>query len=197
MAIATLDKVFNNRDVFTGVCKIRKGMSCKLLLNTNSKSEVHRTFARFARSIMSQAPVGDPSHGRTIKACRKILEICEESYVGEAMVESRLMTFVKIGNFVAPVVVAVCAYLLNVGRVESKWGEGVMLPRLVHTEDVMLLALAVFAIVYLLCFSAIGLMSGGGGGGKEEGVKSKGGMRRSTSEGKLLVPAEEILSSKK
>ena len=40
MAIATLDKVFANPDVFTGVVKIRKGLSCKLILRTNNPAEV-------------------------------------------------------------------------------------------------------------------------------------------------------------
>ena len=35
MAIATLDKVFSNEDVFTGVVKIRKGLACKLILESN------------------------------------------------------------------------------------------------------------------------------------------------------------------
>jgi farnesyl-diphosphate farnesyltransferase len=36
MAIATLDACFHNSKVFTGVVKIRKGMSCKLINNTNN-----------------------------------------------------------------------------------------------------------------------------------------------------------------
>ncbi|EEC47592.1 predicted protein, partial [Phaeodactylum tricornutum CCAP 1055/1] len=44
MAIATLDKCYHNVNVFTGVVKIRKGLSCKLLLRTNTLSQVHETF---------------------------------------------------------------------------------------------------------------------------------------------------------
>ena len=35
MAIATLAKVVGNRDVFTGVVKIRKGKALQLLVQTN------------------------------------------------------------------------------------------------------------------------------------------------------------------
>jgi len=44
MAIATLDKCYANPKVFTGVVKIRKGTSCKLILRTNNLDEVHETF---------------------------------------------------------------------------------------------------------------------------------------------------------
>ena len=55
MAIATLEKCYANADVFTGVVKIRKGLSCKLILRTNNLDEVHETFYQFATKIVSQA----------------------------------------------------------------------------------------------------------------------------------------------
>ncbi|KAL7555374.1 hypothetical protein ACA910_022360 [Epithemia clementina (nom. ined.)] len=79
MAIATLDKCYSNSDVFTGVVKIRKGLSCKLILKTNTLAEVHDTFRRFAMSIMAKAKkqkrngVDDPSFDKTIKACETIV----------------------------------------------------------------------------------------------------------------------------
>lgn len=87
MAIATLDKCYSNPKVFTGVVKIRKGTSCKLLLRTNSLDEVHETFYVFAKSIMSTAMkqkaagVADPSHQRTMKACEAILKWTEAAYL--------------------------------------------------------------------------------------------------------------------
>lgn len=86
MAIATLDKCYANPDVFTGVVKIRKGMSCKLILRTNSLDEVHETFHIFAKSIMKKAQcnkknnVPDPSFERTMKACETICNWTEKSY---------------------------------------------------------------------------------------------------------------------
>ena len=86
MAIATLDKCYANPKVFTGVVKIRKGTSCKLLLRTNSLDEVHETFYVFAKSIMSTAikqkaaGVSDPSHQRTLKACEAIMKWTEAAY---------------------------------------------------------------------------------------------------------------------
>lgn len=81
MAIATLDKCYANPDVFTGVVKIRKGMSCKLINNTNDCAGVHSTFHEFALSVAQKARkakkagVEDPSFERTIKACDTICEL--------------------------------------------------------------------------------------------------------------------------
>lgn len=81
MAIATLDKCYANSDVFTGVVKIRKGTSCKLILRTNTLDEVHDTFYSFASSIMKKAKaerskgVMDPSYERTIKACEDVMDL--------------------------------------------------------------------------------------------------------------------------
>ena len=79
MAIATLDKCFNNFDVFTGVVKIRKGLSCKLILNTADIQGVHATFFQFAKHIESKADPTDPSYNRTKKICKIIRDITTPS----------------------------------------------------------------------------------------------------------------------
>ena len=79
MAIATLDKCYANSDLFTGVVKIRKGLSCKLILRTSTLAELHDTFHTFALSIMAKAikhekkGVKDPSFGKTVESCEKIV----------------------------------------------------------------------------------------------------------------------------
>lgn len=81
MAIATLDKCYANSDVFTGVVKIRKGLSCKLITRTNNLLQVHDTFHSFARSVLRKATaqrylgVRDPSYARTVRACEAILDL--------------------------------------------------------------------------------------------------------------------------
>ena len=83
MAIATLDKCYHNKDVFSGVVKIRKGMSCALINGTTDISGVHGIFHRFASSILRKAELSrmkgfeDPSYDRTVKACNTILELTE------------------------------------------------------------------------------------------------------------------------
>uniref|UniRef100_A0A7S4T082 Nudix hydrolase domain-containing protein n=1 Tax=Ditylum brightwellii TaxID=49249 RepID=A0A7S4T082_9STRA len=80
MAIATLDKCFNNPNVFTGVVKIRKGLSCQLILHTNDAQGVHAAFRHFANSIASKINPNDPNADATLKACDAILEITAEQH---------------------------------------------------------------------------------------------------------------------
>ena len=83
MAIATLDKCYHNRNVFTGVVKIRKGMSCLLINNTTDVVGVHGIFRKFARSIRKKAEsvrksgFNDPSFDRTMRACQTIMDLTE------------------------------------------------------------------------------------------------------------------------
>jgi len=83
MAIATLEKCYHNEDVFTGVVKIRKGMSCQLINDTTNTFGVHGIFNRFALSITRKADkmrrkgYSDPSYARTINACVTIMELTE------------------------------------------------------------------------------------------------------------------------
>lgn len=80
MAIATLDKCFANSQVFTGVVKIRKGMSCKLILNTKDLAGVLSTFNSFTKSIEKKLDKNDPNYERTKLICGKIFYLTEEAY---------------------------------------------------------------------------------------------------------------------
>lgn len=92
MAIATLDKCYHNPDVFTGVVKIRKGLSCKLINETNDTKGVHSVFNIFAKSIMKKAQKAksagfdDPSYEQTIKICETICELTDSAASAKASV---------------------------------------------------------------------------------------------------------------
>jgi farnesyl-diphosphate farnesyltransferase len=77
MAIATLEKCYNNPNVFTGVVKIRKGLSCMLILQTETIDQVHEIFNTYATVILRQVPRNDPSYKRTVRACEVIQELTE------------------------------------------------------------------------------------------------------------------------
>lgn len=85
MAIATLGKVYANPNVFTGVVKIRKGLSCKLILDSWDMSDVEEIFHSFAGSVKRKATaerksgVVDPSFFNTMRACEKIEELTAAS----------------------------------------------------------------------------------------------------------------------
>jgi len=65
MAIATLAQVYNNTDVFRRVVKIRKGLTAKLMLDTNNMDAVYSTFHALSKTMLQAVPEGDPSSKRT------------------------------------------------------------------------------------------------------------------------------------
>ena len=73
-SIATLEKCFNNQLVFSGVVKIRKGLMCKVMLDTSHIDELNRWFYVFTRQVRQRVNPNDPSAARTIAVCDKILE---------------------------------------------------------------------------------------------------------------------------
>jgi farnesyl-diphosphate farnesyltransferase len=85
MAIATLEKVYHNPEVFTGVVKIRKGLACKLILEASSMGELYACFDLFAGKIakraraQQQAQEGGREGGmtaETIRLCEEIRALC-------------------------------------------------------------------------------------------------------------------------
>eukprot|EP00457_Paulinella_chromatophora_P007150 gb/GEZN01007171.1/.p1 GENE.gb/GEZN01007171.1/~~gb/GEZN01007171.1/.p1 ORF type:complete len:487 (+),score=72.67 gb/GEZN01007171.1/:62-1462(+) len=74
MAIATLAEIYNNPNVFRKEVKIRKGLSCKIMLNCNSFEEVLCWFHIFARDMRDRVPDSDPSSKRTAAILDDLLE---------------------------------------------------------------------------------------------------------------------------
>jgi len=110
MAIATLEKLYNNEDVFTGVVKIRKGLACKLILGSNDLSQVKSCFADFTRQIMSKIDASDPNALATTAICKRVIRICESSTDEElASAIAKPKPQFRLVNFVAPAVVAFSA----------------------------------------------------------------------------------------
>eukprot|EP00741_Cyanophora_paradoxa_P007336 tig00001107_g7096.t1 len=54
MAIATLAAIYNNPNVFTGVVKLRRGLSVKIILDCNDMDAVYRWFAFFLKSLRTE-----------------------------------------------------------------------------------------------------------------------------------------------
>mmetsp|Transcript_13709 Transcript_13709/g.20880 ORF Transcript_13709/g.20880 Transcript_13709/m.20880 type:complete len:752 (+) Transcript_13709:140-2395(+) len=108
MAIATLDKLYNNPDVFTGVVKIRKGLSCQLILQTNTVEELHGIFYNFSQSIAKKAKraKSDPTRERTQKACQAVFDLTESTRLRRTKmwkkVSVALVATLAVKSFVAP-----------------------------------------------------------------------------------------------
>ncbi|GMH68559.1 hypothetical protein TrST_g11984 [Triparma strigata] len=182
MAIATLDKVYNNPDVFTGVVKIRKGLSCKLILNTVDHEGVHECFGRMALSIIKQARVEDPNYERTVKACNTILEIVGQPKVG-----------ISFGAKMQVLNVLACTGLFSSGKVlltsyEGGNWDGRMLPNLTDHGDVAALAVFFACVGFLICFMMVGEVFEG-----MEGDGGKGMKRSSSAISRTLVEASKLV----
>lgn len=75
MAIATLAEVYNNPDVFRGVVKIRKGLACRMILESSDLNGLSAWFHKAAADIASRVPATDPSARRTIEVCTKAIDL--------------------------------------------------------------------------------------------------------------------------
>jgi len=90
MAIATLHKCYHNSDIFTGVVKIRKGLSCKLIQSTNNIQQVHCIFYRYATAIAKKANAAkkqgfvDPNYDETVHICDSICQITRPTVVSSS-----------------------------------------------------------------------------------------------------------------
>jgi farnesyl-diphosphate farnesyltransferase len=99
MALATLEKLFNNPSVFTGVVKIRKGLACKLMQQSSNISDLHEIFYTFSQRLLvrcqsetleSDNPV---VYGRMIDACKKALELTRSRTMMHRQTRALRLTF--------------------------------------------------------------------------------------------------------
>mmetsp|Transcript_6541 Transcript_6541/g.13700 ORF Transcript_6541/g.13700 Transcript_6541/m.13700 type:complete len:812 (-) Transcript_6541:185-2620(-) len=154
MAIATLEKCYGNTDVFTGVVKIRKGLSCKLILATSDREGVHATFSAMARAIAGRADPKDPSYARTVRACDAI---CELTVKSEETTNDHLMKITRVCNYIAPVLATASAMYLT-GRKKSLTFEDGMFPKVYQTTDIVVLTVLFACLVYLVSFGLMGFV---------------------------------------
>ncbi|XP_059141839.1 squalene synthase-like [Physella acuta] len=75
MAIATLERCYNNPNVFTGVVKIRKGETVRMMLNATKFENVKAIMKHFTLEIMERIPESDPNCARTKQVCNKALGV--------------------------------------------------------------------------------------------------------------------------
>jgi len=101
MAIATLAEVYNNHNVFTGVVKIRKGLACKLILESKDLPGVHRWFNIFARDILTRIPRDDPNASNTHAICTKIIMLTDAKAL--LSLREKILFFV---NMLMPILIA-------------------------------------------------------------------------------------------
>lgn len=103
MAIATLAEVYNNPEVFRGVVKIRKGLACRMILESGDLDGIYSWFHKLAGDIASRIPSSDPSASRTAEVCKTAMELAQPTGKGRTLGARTLALSV------VPVIVA-CVY---------------------------------------------------------------------------------------
>ncbi|BFZ11069.1 hypothetical protein BsWGS_14108 [Bradybaena similaris] len=77
MAVATLERCYNNPKVFSGVVKIRKGEAVRIMMGSTSLEKVKAIMRHFTLQIIDRIPDSDPNAIKTRAVCQKALEDTE------------------------------------------------------------------------------------------------------------------------
>jgi farnesyl-diphosphate farnesyltransferase len=180
MAIATLQHVFDNEQVFTGVCKIRRGLSAKLLRSATDMGAVRAIFTDFLQKLAWKAALVARRDGdaRNTALAERVMETVDVVAAGIASGGGggfgenggdRIAELTTQLNKVAPIVfVGAMAYLRKRAG-ERQSGGGGHLPKITELGDVIAVAIAIAVTVYLLAFSAMPLAMVSNGDGEDGG----------------------------
>jgi len=77
MAMATLCECYNNHNVFTGVVKIRRGLSARMMLEVRDMGSFCQWTLRFANELARKVrPMKDPNAKTTLEAIERIEDLC-------------------------------------------------------------------------------------------------------------------------
>ena len=158
MAVATLAKVVNNGDVFTGVVKIRKGQALRLLMDAGSMHNVYLLFLAYSRTIAAAIPRHHKAaYALATAACSEVEAICLGSLpnTAAALAASPLTSPLAV-LAVAGVLAGLLRHLYERSQVAG-WGDGAVayLPRITDSWDVAALAGVVACIAVLFAGAGV------------------------------------------
>jgi len=80
MAIATLEKCFENSDIFKGIVKIRKGLALKIMRTSKNMDDMYGWFYFFVEKIKNKIRIDDPNRVKMENTCNNILSVIKCSY---------------------------------------------------------------------------------------------------------------------
>jgi len=134
MAIATLAAVYNNPKVFTSNVKIRKGLSCKMMLDSTSFEKAKHYFHDCVVKMRARVPQNDLNRARTIQ----LLDQAES--LTRSANGSKPPAFFSFGRFVALIVCVVAVLYLVSNAVR---GHTIVAPVLIKTDFAAWAAVAI------------------------------------------------------
>ncbi|KAJ3670179.1 hypothetical protein LUZ60_010503 [Juncus effusus] len=79
MAIGTLALCYNNVNVFKGVVKMRRGLTARVIAETNTMGDVYGAFYEFSSILESKIDDNDPNASLTRKRVEAIKKSCKSS----------------------------------------------------------------------------------------------------------------------
>ncbi|WOL04211.1 squalene synthase-like [Canna indica] len=79
MAIGTLALCYNNVEVFRGVVKMRRGLTAKVINQTNTMADVYGAFYEFSSMLKSKIDHNDPNAKVTHQRVDAIQNVCKSS----------------------------------------------------------------------------------------------------------------------
>ncbi len=168
MALATLDKLANNADVFAGVVKIRRGQALLLMTQAGQggMKGVYLIFLRHTRSILAAIP---RHHAQAYEAAEKAVRTVERMCIeglgpGAADLASSPLASPYLVGAVMGLVALLGRYMYDRAR-SADWGEVAsgesrMLPRITDSSDVAVLSVLVAAVAYLISFAGVPVVLG-------------------------------------
>lgn len=89
MAVATLELVFGNPIMFHSHLKIRRGLSAKLILESQTRRGVYLVFREYVRKIHAKNKASDPNFMRLEVLCGKIDQYIETHCPKETAMEEK------------------------------------------------------------------------------------------------------------
>ena len=152
MAIATLDRLVNNADVFTGVLKIRKGQALLLMTQAGSMQSVYAIFLRYTRQIAAAIPRHHKvAFAAAERAAAEVEAICLANLAPSPSLASRVLLSPSVVVAVFVAMLALLQHLYKQSR-GNAWGDGAVayMPRITDSWDVAACVGVVACLAYLL-----------------------------------------------
>lgn len=146
MAIATLSDLYGNEKVFTGVVKIRKGLACRLILDSGTAHGTYKWFYDCATSIQQRVKPSDPNAAKTIEICKKVRKLTEvKAQYGF------LLSYLSVFNFAATIGLGLSCYRL----LKSYQLGNFLVASTIGQEDSAALGVAVLSFLVMLTFALV------------------------------------------
>lgn len=141
MAIATLAEIYNNENVLDRNVKIRKGTTCKLILNSRTLPDVVEIFRKYVRVINHKSDVRDPNYLKIGIKLGEIEQFCEVMYPQKGSIPAGVTKQPQQINI----------NIANRGNFDADASKYVKWEAL-QCNAVIVLAVSAFATIVLYCF---------------------------------------------